>query len=138
MTANDTQVAGTHYRTPYQHWDLAADLFLGYFEGQISKYVTRHRVKKGKEDLEKALHFAQKLLEMVRTHGRKPMRLFPTAPQMEDYVVANCLNLREHVILKAILSWSTVHDLENVVDFIQKLIVSEYGEGPTPSYVNQG
>lgn len=138
MSANDTQVAGTHYRTSYQHWDLAADLQLGYFEGQISKYITRHRTKKGKEDLEKALHFAQKLLEMAKTNGRRPMRLFPTAPQLEDYVKANCLNLREHVILKTVLAWSVVHDLENAVDFIQKLIVSEYGEGPGPGYVNQG
>lgn len=138
MSANDHQVAGTHYRTSYQHWDLAADLQLGYFEGQISKYVTRHRTKKGREDLEKAQHFAQKLFEMAKTSGRKPMRLFPTGPQMEDYVKANNLNLREHVLLKTLLNWSTPHDLENVVHFIAVLIKAEYGEGPGPGYVNQG
>lgn len=138
MNANDTQVAGTHYRSSHQHWDLAASLHLGYFEGQISKYVTRHRGKKGKEDLEKALHFAQKLLELARNNGQKPQRMFPTGMQMEHYVKANCLNLREHVLLKTLLNWSTVHDLENVVHFLSALITSEYGEGPGPSYVNQG
>lgn len=138
MSANDTQVAGTHYRTAHQHWDLAAALQLGYFEGQISKYVTRHRTKKGKEDLEKALHFAQKLLEMNLSNGYKPHRLFPTGAQIEHYVKANDLNLREHVLLKALLNWSTAHDLTNVVHFIQVLILNEYGEGPGPGYVNQG
>ena len=138
MKANDTQVAGTHYRTDYQHWDLVADLKLGYFEGQISKYVTRHRTKKGKEDLEKALHFAQKHRELVVNHGYKPMRLFPTALQMDDYVKANCLNLREHVLLKKLLSWVNARDLDDVVGFIEILIATEYGEGPGPGYVNQG
>lgn len=138
MSANDKQVAGTHYRTTYQHWDLAADLKLGYFEGQISKYVTRHRTKKGREDLEKGLHFAQKLLEMAEHHGYKPQRLFPTAIQMDDFVKANCLNLREHVLLKKLLSWTNTRDLHDTVHFIQVLILNEYGEGPGPGYVNQG
>jgi len=138
MSANDTQVAGTHYRTSYQHWDLAADLKLGYFEGQISKYVTRHRTKKGKEDLEKALHFTQKLLEMSKSYGHKPQRLFPTALQMDDFVKANCLNLREHVLLKKLLSWVNERDLIDVVTFLQVLITSEYGGEPPPGYVNQG
>ena len=138
MSANDTQVAGTHYRTSHQHWDLAAALHLGYFEGQISKYVTRHRTKKGKEDLEKARHFAQKLLELSSNNGYKPQRLFPTGAQIEHYVKANDLNLREHVLLKALFNWSTTHDLTNVVAFLDQLILSEYGEDPGPGYVNQG
>ena len=72
-TANETQVGGTHYRTPFQHWDLAHELDLGYFEGQITKYLTRHRFKKGKEDAEKALHFAQKLLQQ-RTSAAPQVR----------------------------------------------------------------
>lgn len=138
MSANDTQVAGTHYRTSYQHWDLAADLKLGYFEGQISKYVTRHRTKKGKEDLQKALHFAQKLLEMAKHSAHRPQRLFPTDTQMEEFVRANQLNLREHVLLKKLLAWVNERDLRDVVSFIQVLIVSEYGGEPGPGYVNQG
>lgn len=138
MSANDTQVAGTHYRASYQHWDLVRDLHLGYFEGQISKYVTRHRTKNGKIDLEKALHFTKKLLELNKFSGYKPMRLFPTAEQMQDFVNANGLNLREHVLLKKLLSWVNERDLNDVVLFLEVLIQSEYGEGPGPGYVNQG
>lgn len=77
--ANDRQVAGTHYKgVAIQHWDYAAANALDYFEGQITKYVCRWRKKwptaKGKlDDIQKALHFAEKLAEVaadpVRTMG---------------------------------------------------------------------
>jgi len=63
VRANDTQVAGDHYRTPIQHWDYVLANDLGYFEGQITKYVTRWRKKNGVQDLRKALHFLEKLIE---------------------------------------------------------------------------
>ena len=63
QTANETQVAGEHYRTPIQHWDYVLANDLGYFEGQITKYVTRWRKKNGLEDLRKARHFLDKLIE---------------------------------------------------------------------------
>lgn len=69
MAANDRQVGGDHYtvatgKCPHcggvlQHWDLYAEQ--PYLVGQVSKYVTRS--KNGFEDLEKALHFLQKLIE---------------------------------------------------------------------------
>jgi hypothetical protein len=63
QTANETQVAGEHYRTPIQHWDYVLANDLGYLEGQITKYVTRWRKKNGVEDLLKARHFLDKLIE---------------------------------------------------------------------------
>ena len=63
QTANETQVAGEHYRTTIQHWDYVLANDLGYFEGQITKYVTRWRKKNGLEDLHKARHFLDKLIE---------------------------------------------------------------------------
>lgn len=64
--ANDSQVAGNHYReAPLQHWDFAASNGLDYFQGQITKYVTRWKKKNGIEDLRKAQHFLQKYLELV-------------------------------------------------------------------------
>lgn len=62
--ANSTQVAGNHYRTPIQHWDWVAANNLGYFEGQITKYVCRWRKKNGVQDLHKARHFLDKLIEL--------------------------------------------------------------------------
>ena len=62
--ANSTQVGGGHYSSQIQHWDYVVANDLGYFEGQITKYVTRWRKKNGLEDLKKAQHFLNKLIEV--------------------------------------------------------------------------
>jgi hypothetical protein len=36
----------------------------GYFVGCATKYVERYHLKNGKQDLEKAMHFLQKLIEL--------------------------------------------------------------------------
>jgi hypothetical protein len=66
MSANDKQVGGSHYnKDGEQHWDRIYRLFgPGYFVGCATKYIERYHLKNGKEDLEKAIHFIQKLLEL--------------------------------------------------------------------------
>lgn len=64
LGANATQVGGAHYQKPIQHWDYVVAQGLGYFEGQITKYVSRWRDKNGIEDLKKARHFLDKLIEV--------------------------------------------------------------------------
>jgi hypothetical protein len=64
-SANETQVAGNHYKTKQiQPWDYIAANELGYFEGNIVKYVSRWRDKGGIDDLRKAAHYLQKLIEL--------------------------------------------------------------------------
>lgn len=70
-SANERQVGGNHYAGKMQHWDYVVSNSLGYFEGQITKYVTRWRKKNGLEDLHKAKHFLDKLIEEVEA-GRIP------------------------------------------------------------------
>lgn len=54
----DTQVGGTHYKTNViQPIQLIRDMRLSFIEGNVLKYVTRFKFKKGKEDLEKAIHY---------------------------------------------------------------------------------
>jgi hypothetical protein len=62
--ANDTQVAGNHYLTQIQHWDYVIANDLDYFQGQITKYVTRWKKKNGITDLRKAQHFLEKYIEL--------------------------------------------------------------------------
>lgn len=72
QSANDRQVGGSHYQDavgvcphcgqPIQHWDLFA--MMPYLVGQVCRYVLRFRGKNGKEDLDKAGHFLQKLKEV--------------------------------------------------------------------------
>ncbi len=64
--ANDIQIGGNHYRGDGklpQHWDLMNRLRVLYTPGRFLAYIERHRDKKKREDLEKALHFAQKMVE---------------------------------------------------------------------------
>lgn len=74
VNANDVQVGGNHYKNQsIQHWDYVAANDLDYFQGQITKYVSRWKDKNGIQDLEKADHFLKKYMELVRkgTYSRK-------------------------------------------------------------------
>lgn len=67
MSANDKQIAGDHYRQKdgEQHWDRIYRLYgRGYFVGCATKYIERYHLKNGKQDLEKAIHFLEKLIEL--------------------------------------------------------------------------
>ena len=65
-TANTRQVGGNHYQNQIQHRDWVFSNGLDYFQGQITKYVARWRHKNGIEDLEKALHFLEKYIELQK------------------------------------------------------------------------
>jgi len=64
-TANETQIGGDHYKAKsIQPWDFIAANQIGYFEGNIVKYVSRWRNKGGINDLKKARHYLDKLIEL--------------------------------------------------------------------------
>ena len=64
MSASTTQVGGNHYSSlAIQPVDFIHANNLGFIEGSVIKYVVRHKAKNGKEDLEKAIHFLQLLIE---------------------------------------------------------------------------
>ena len=64
MPSNDKQVGGDHYGlSALQHWDVVRIFGLSYLEGQITKYIFRWRKKNGLEDLKKAQHYLEKLIE---------------------------------------------------------------------------
>lgn len=64
-SALDLQVAGTHYKDlPIQPVEYIYANALGYFEGNVVKYVSRWRKKNGLADLEKAKHYIELLIEL--------------------------------------------------------------------------
>lgn len=76
--ANSRQVGGEHYRKVpgEQHWDRLVRLkglekARAYFTGTITAYVERYEDKNGIEDLEKARHFMDKLIELEKAAARK-------------------------------------------------------------------
>ncbi len=65
MAANDFQHGGTHYvERSIQPWDYIAANGLGFFDGNAVKYLTRWRDKGGIDDLKKARHYIDKLIEL--------------------------------------------------------------------------
>ena len=70
MSANEIQVAGTHYKDKaIQPWDYIVSNNMGYLEGNIIKYVSRWKDKGGLADLKKAQHYLQKLIEVSEAPG---------------------------------------------------------------------
>lgn len=59
-----SQVGGAHYKLPIQPIEYIHRNGLGFCEGNVIKYVTRHRAKNGKEDLLKARHYIDLLIEL--------------------------------------------------------------------------
>lgn len=70
LSVAEGQVGGTHYRKVMDPWDYIIANDLGFFEGNIIKYVTRHSKKNGLEDLQKASHYLDKLIEVAYNEGR--------------------------------------------------------------------
>jgi len=65
QSAISTQVGGTHYKDmAIQPAEFCQKNRLGYLESLAVKYVSRHAKKGKREDLEKAIHCLQMLMEM--------------------------------------------------------------------------
>ena len=61
----DKQEGGNHYKKyKIQPVEFLHANNVGYIEGNIIKYVLRHRDKNGSQDLEKAKHYIELLIEL--------------------------------------------------------------------------
>lgn len=73
MSALASQVGGHHYKNcSIQPIEYIHANRLGYCEGNVVKYVTRHKTKHGRQDIEKAIHYLQLLLDMEYPDAAKP------------------------------------------------------------------
>jgi hypothetical protein len=61
----DVQVGGTHYKgMKIQPIEFVAANNLSYMDGCVVKYISRHRNKNGREDIEKIKHYCDLILEL--------------------------------------------------------------------------
>ena len=60
------QVGGSHYKScGIQPVEYIHANDLNYFEGNVIKYITRHRTKgDGRKDIEKVIHYAELILQL--------------------------------------------------------------------------
>jgi hypothetical protein len=65
MTAINEQIGGDHYKhMPIQPMEYSMKNNLNACQHTVVKYVTRYKVKGGKQDLLKAIHCIEMLIEM--------------------------------------------------------------------------
>lgn len=63
-SALDIQLGGDHYKTKaIQPWEYITANNLDFFAGNIIKYITRYKDKNGLEDLKKARHYIDYIIE---------------------------------------------------------------------------
>ena len=76
MSAYDKQIGGSHYKKmKIQPSKFVIENELLFPEGSVIKYICRHRFKNGKEDLLKAIHFIEMIIERdySKTETKNPL-----------------------------------------------------------------
>ena len=64
VSARDDQVGGSHYKDlAIQPVEYIARNAIPFLEGNVIKYVSRHRHKDGAQDIRKAIHYCRLILE---------------------------------------------------------------------------
>lgn len=58
-----------HYNLPIQPWEymesmMSSEAFIGYLQGNVIKYVSRFQEKGGVADIDKAIHYLQKMRQV--------------------------------------------------------------------------
>ena len=74
---NETQIGGNHYTSKtVQPWQamqswMSREEFTGFLRGNVIKYIARCNEKGGIEDLKKARHYLDKLIETLTEQQNK-------------------------------------------------------------------
>jgi len=65
--ALDTQIGGGHYKAmKIQPIEYTLANNLGFCEGNVIKYISRYKAKNGVEDLQKAKHYIDLLINQIQ------------------------------------------------------------------------
>lgn len=127
---NVTQVGGSHYKgTTYQHWDFVQAVLGGrYLEGNITKYVTRHRKKNGLEDLRKARHYLTKLMDEHNVGNVTPLmhnHRLPPHQRVDHFCDVNGIDINERNFIVLISNWHSRADLRTAAMMLDAIIEHE-------------
>ncbi len=66
----DRQIGGKHYQKEIQPWDameawMSREAFVGYLQGNVIKYISRWKDKGGVQDIRKAQHYLEKMINIL-------------------------------------------------------------------------
>ncbi len=122
VNPNAMQVGGTHYQTEYQVWDFTEKHGLGHLEACIIKYLCRWRTKGNVVgDLEKAIHYVDKLIDLHKTKGRVPKGC-ASFDDAQYFSAMQNLTITEEFVVTVISRWSCCKELFECRAAIQQMI----------------
>lgn len=118
-SALDVQVGGGHYKSmAMQPVEFAVKAKLSFIQGCIVKYVSRYKNKNGKQDIEKAIHFARLAIEL----NEQGDELMSNLGLAYTYCKANKLSqVQTNIIVSAVKE-----DFYGVIRCCNQLIKQEY------------
>ena len=123
--ANDIQHGGTHYKkAKFQHWDLINKNRIGYLEGCSSKYVSRWKDKNGAEDLWKASHYIDKLIECYHDYDYRATGFAPDSDLNLFFEDNKITNVNEIQAITLVCQWRTLNELEQAKKHVTYLLSS--------------
>lgn len=137
-SANDKQIGGNHYKKhKFQHWDFVLMTGMGYLEGNATKYLSRWQDKNGLEDLEKPVHYIEKMMESHKAFGYHNPAYGNV--QEKDAVFAD---IKKHLVdlsirfctengilpieartIKLVTSWQAIEELQEAHELSTGLVV---------------
>lgn len=124
MNPNEYQVGGNHYmRRSIQHWDLALELQLDYFQGVITKYIDRcdDKHEDPTEDLEKALHY------LAKYNGSPFKRVAPAYTEAQYALTNEYLNQFPNGLRKEAVRAIVHQRLPQAKQAIEQLLEQHHG-----------
>jgi hypothetical protein len=83
--ADEYQIAGSHYKGGIEHWNYILSNGINYMEAQVIKYCSRWNKKNGIEDLLKARHYLDKLIEWEQSKTKDQDDLIGTTVRIDDW-----------------------------------------------------
>lgn len=127
MSAENRQVGGNHYQKlgiqPLK-FAMVNDWDAGAFS--ILKYLSRHRQKDGKKDIEKALHIVELRIEQVGSANRSCTALMNRI-SMFDYLESNDIRGDDRAALLLLDAWTyrgCDEDLKALIRVLNRILAT--------------
>nr|DAW00963.1 MAG TPA: nucelotide kinase [Caudoviricetes sp.] len=115
----NTQIGGGHYKNMViQPVEFAVKAELNFIQGCIVKYVSRYKSKNGKQDIEKAIHFAKLAIEL----NQQGDEFLSNLGLAYTYCKANRFSQAQTNIIVSVVK----EDYYGVIRYCTQLIKQEY------------
>jgi hypothetical protein len=126
MSANERQVGGDHYKSKYQHWDWANNVGLAGLAYAASKYICRWRNKNGRQDVEKSLHYVEKMIEaapvLIVYQNVRPLMASWVVTETKHFCDVNNIQGLERAVCFLLASWTSREHLTETKQAIVSLL----------------